>query len=51
MPNHVHLVLVPFDADALRRVLSAVHRRYAGVMHARRRRTGAPAGGHWAKRS
>jgi putative transposase len=40
MPNHVHLVLVPFDADALRRALAAVHRRYAGVIHARRRRTG-----------
>ena len=40
MPNHVHLVLVPSDTDGLRRVLAAVHRRYAGVVHARRRRTG-----------
>ena len=40
MPNHVHLVLVPSDADGLRRALAAVHRRYAGIIHARRRRTG-----------
>ena len=40
MPNHVHLILVPSDADGLRRALAAVHRRYAGVIHARRRRTG-----------
>jgi putative transposase len=40
MPNHVHLVLVPADADGLRRALAAVHRRYAGIIHARRRRTG-----------
>ena len=40
MPNHVHLVLVPSDADGLRRVLARVHRLYAGFVHARRRRTG-----------
>ena len=40
MPNHVHLVLVPSDADALRRALAPVHRRYAGIIHARRKRTG-----------
>ena len=40
MPNHVHLVLVPSDTDGLRRALAAVHRRYAGIIHARRRRTG-----------
>ena len=40
MPNHVHLVLVPSDADALRRALAPVHRRNAGIIHARRRRTG-----------
>jgi hypothetical protein len=40
MPNHVHLILVPSDADALRRALAAVHRRYAGIIHARRKRTG-----------
>jgi putative transposase len=40
MPNHVHLVLVPSDPDGLRRALAAVHRRYAGIIHARRKRTG-----------
>jgi|SRR5581483_1577909 len=40
MPNHVHLVLVPSDGDGLRRALAPVHRRYAGIIHARRRRTG-----------
>src|SRR5208337_1163332 len=40
MPNHVHLILVPQDEDGLRRVLARVHRRYAGMIHARRRRTG-----------
>lgn len=40
MPNHVHLILVPADADGLRRVLARTHRRYAGAIHARRRRTG-----------
>jgi putative transposase len=40
MPNHVHLILVPADADGLRRALAPVHRRYAGIIHARRKRTG-----------
>src|SRR5438309_4721040 len=40
MPNHLHLVLVPSDADGLRRALAPVHRRYAGIIHARRRRSG-----------
>ena len=40
MPSHVHLVLVPSDADGLRRALSAVHRRYAGIIHARQKRSG-----------
>lgn len=40
MPNHVHLILVPSNADGLRRALAAVHRRYAGIIHARRKRTG-----------
>lgn len=40
MPNHVHLILVPSDPDGLRRALSQVHRRYAGAIHARLRRTG-----------
>jgi putative transposase len=40
MPNHVHLILVPSDADGLRRALARVHRQYAGVIQARRKRTG-----------
>ena len=40
MPNHVHLVMVPADEDGLRRALASTHRRYAGTIHARRRRTG-----------
>jgi putative transposase len=40
MPNHVHLILVPSDADGLRRALSRVHRAYAGVVQARRKRSG-----------
>jgi len=40
MPSHVHLILVPQDEDGLRRALARVHRRYAGLIHARRRRTG-----------
>ena len=40
MPNHVHLILVPEDEDGLRRALAPLHRRYAGHVHARLRRTG-----------
>ena len=40
MPNHVHLILVPSDEDGLRRALAPVHRRYAGAIHARLKRTG-----------
>jgi putative transposase len=40
MPNQVHLILVPSDTDGLRRALAATHRRYAGLVHAQRRRTG-----------
>ncbi len=40
MPNHVHLILVPSDEDGLRRALAPVHRRYAGQIHARLKRTG-----------
>jgi len=40
MPNHAHLILVPADADGLRRALSRVHRIYAGTIQARRKRTG-----------
>jgi putative transposase len=40
MPNHVHLILVPADEEGLRRALSRTHRAYAGIIHARRKRTG-----------
>lgn len=40
MPNHVHLILVPADADGLRRALAPVHRRYAGHVHLRTNRSG-----------
>jgi putative transposase len=40
MPNHVHLILSPSDSDGLRRALAPVHRRYAGHIHARHRRSG-----------
>jgi putative transposase len=40
MPNHVHLILVPRDADGLRAALAPVHRAYAGLIHARRKKTG-----------
>ena len=40
MPNHVHLILVPSDPDGLRRALARVHRSYAGIIQARRKRTG-----------
>jgi putative transposase len=40
MPNHVHLILVPQDEDGLRKALSATHRAYAGIINARRKKTG-----------
>lgn len=40
MPNHVHLILVPHDADALRRALAPVHRTYAGHIHLRQKKSG-----------
>ncbi|MBZ9768415.1 MULTISPECIES: transposase [unclassified Mesorhizobium] len=40
MPNHVHLILTPTDADGLRRALAKVHRIYAGTIHARQKKTG-----------
>jgi putative transposase len=40
MPNHVHLILVPPDEDALRRALAPVHKRYAATINARLQRTG-----------
>ena len=40
LPNLVHSVLTPREADAIRRALSKVHRTYAGRVHARMQRTG-----------
>ncbi|WP_246686916.1 transposase [Mesorhizobium sp. B2-4-19] len=40
MPNHVHLILTPADPDGLRRALAKVHRAYAGIIHARQKKTG-----------
>jgi putative transposase len=40
MPNHVHLILVPRDEDGLRAALAPVHRAYAGIIHARRKKSG-----------
>eukprot|EP00456_Euglypha_rotunda_P052148 TRINITY_DN42045_c0_g1_i4.p2 TRINITY_DN42045_c0_g1~~TRINITY_DN42045_c0_g1_i4.p2 ORF type:complete len:136 (-),score=17.98 TRINITY_DN42045_c0_g1_i4:279-686(-) len=40
MPNHVHIILVPADADGLRPTFADLHRRYTGYVNARRRRTG-----------
>src|SRR4051794_37727439 len=40
MPNHVHLILTPSDSDGLRRALARVHRSYAGIIQARRKRSG-----------
>lgn len=35
MPNHVHLILVPSDADGLRGALAEAHRRYTRYINAR----------------
>jgi putative transposase len=40
MPNHVHLIVVPPDADGLRRTFADAHRRYTGLINARNRWTG-----------
>lgn len=40
MPNHVHLILTPRDADGLALALSRAHRLYAGFVNARARQTG-----------
>lgn len=40
MPNHVHVILVPGDEDALRRTFADLHRRYTGYVNARARTTG-----------
>jgi putative transposase len=40
MPNHVHIIMVPSDADGIRATMSRVNRAYAGHIHAREQRTG-----------
>jgi REP-associated tyrosine transposase len=40
MPNHVHLVLAPGDADALSRAVGEAHRRFTAFVNARARTTG-----------
>jgi putative transposase len=40
MPNHVHAIIVPRDADGLRATFGELHRRYTGYINARARRTG-----------
>jgi len=40
MPNHVHLIVVPADADGLRRTFADAHRRYTGLINARHGWTG-----------
>jgi putative transposase len=40
MPNHVHVIVTPTDADGLRRTFGDLHRRYTGYVNARNRWTG-----------
>lgn len=40
MPNHVHIIIVPSDADGLRRTFADAHRRYTGYINTRMRVTG-----------
>ncbi len=40
MPNHVHLILAPADAQGLALALARAHRLYSGFLNARARRTG-----------
>ena len=40
MPNHVHIIAVPRDADALGRTFRHVHRHHTGYVNARLRVTG-----------
>lgn len=40
MPNHVHIVALPSDPDALGRCFRHVHRHYTGYINARLRVTG-----------
>lgn len=40
MPNHVHIIIVPGDADGLRRTFADAYRRYTSFINARHRWTG-----------
>ena len=40
MPNHVHLILMPGETDALGRAVGETHRRYTNFINARGRWTG-----------
>ena len=40
MPNHVHLILVPFDDSGLSSAIGETHRRYSAYINARLRATG-----------
>lgn len=40
MPTHIHAILVPKSEDGLRAALAPVHRRYAGMINARQKKTG-----------
>jgi putative transposase len=40
MPNHVHIIAVPRDVDALSQAFRHVHRHYTGYVNARMRVTG-----------
>ena len=40
MPNHIHLIAVPFDEDSLAVLLRRVHGRFAQYFNARRARCG-----------
>ena len=40
MPNHVHIIAVPRDADSLSQTFRHVHRHYTGYINARLRTTG-----------
>lgn len=40
MPNHVHIVIVPSDADGLWRAFRRLHREHTGFINTRMRTTG-----------
>ena len=40
LPSQAHMILTPTDEDGLRRALASTHRRYAGLIQARRQRSG-----------